>query len=382
MQALTFQSTQFDVVDRDGQPWLRGRQIDGALGYKADSVSRIYDRNADEFTDRMTALVELDTAGGKQQVRIFSLRGAWLLAMLSRTKVAKEFRAWVLDVLEGITEPKAPTPKRRAKALPGGLTVEQQDAIKGMIKARVDAMPEDKRAKAAITCWSALKSKFGRTYKEITPEHFSEAISLVARLPLDGEPAQQELALSAGPISGIQLPMDNPLVKFITQHGDNRRWMLSCGYGASAQIAPIPEDACIVTDDTLPSMLGQFSEAAVSRALARFLPERSTKENQPLAGIELPKDVQAALDAKLLSLSREFATLARGFLEQPLAWNAVVGDRELKPGAALRTIADSTLGMALAERHHKELEALMRLAEAVADTSREMMEGVRAELCA
>ena len=33
----------------------------------------------------MTALVELDTAGGRQQVRIFSLRGAHLLVMLSRT---------------------------------------------------------------------------------------------------------------------------------------------------------------------------------------------------------------------------------------------------------------------------------------------------------
>ena len=104
MKALTFHNTQFDIVDRNGEPWLRGRQIDGALGYKTDSVSRIYERNADEFTDQMTALIELPTKGGIQQVRIFSLRGAHLLAMLSRTKVAKEFRRWVLDVLEGKVE--------------------------------------------------------------------------------------------------------------------------------------------------------------------------------------------------------------------------------------------------------------------------------------
>ncbi|MDG6411062.1 Bro-N domain-containing protein, partial [Glaesserella parasuis] len=61
---------------------------------------KIYDRNADEFTAEMTALIELQTAGGKQQVRVFSLRGAHLIAMFARTKVAKEFRKWVLDILD------------------------------------------------------------------------------------------------------------------------------------------------------------------------------------------------------------------------------------------------------------------------------------------
>ena len=33
-------------------------------------------------------------------VRIFSLRGAHLIAMFARTKVAKDFRKWVLDILD------------------------------------------------------------------------------------------------------------------------------------------------------------------------------------------------------------------------------------------------------------------------------------------
>ena len=103
MHALTFQDTKFNIVDRNGQPWLRSPQIAEALGYsQANRITDVYNRNADEFTNRMTAVIELATAGGKQKVRIFSLRGAHLLGMLSRTKVAKEFRAWVLDVLEGI----------------------------------------------------------------------------------------------------------------------------------------------------------------------------------------------------------------------------------------------------------------------------------------
>jgi prophage antirepressor-like protein len=101
MTALTFQNTQFDIIDRDGQPWLRLPQIGAALGYANQyNVQKIYSSNADEFTDSMTAIVELDTEGGKQQVRVFSLRGCHLLAMLSRTKIAKDFRKWVLDILD------------------------------------------------------------------------------------------------------------------------------------------------------------------------------------------------------------------------------------------------------------------------------------------
>jgi prophage antirepressor-like protein len=100
--ALSFNNVQFDVVDRDNQPWLRANQIGLALVYKNPelSVNKLYRANADEFTDNMTALVEVDTAGGKQKVRIFSMRGAHLLAMFARTAVAKLFRKWVLDVLD------------------------------------------------------------------------------------------------------------------------------------------------------------------------------------------------------------------------------------------------------------------------------------------
>lgn len=100
--ALSFQNTTFHIIDHNSQPWLRGTQIGDALGYTKGriSIDKIYKSNQDEFNESMTALVELDTEGGKQQVRIFSLRGCHLLAMFSRTKIAKEFRKWVLDVLD------------------------------------------------------------------------------------------------------------------------------------------------------------------------------------------------------------------------------------------------------------------------------------------
>ena len=100
---LVFESTEFDVVDIHNVPWLRGKQIADALGYKnpAQAIDDLYSRNAEEFTEEMIQVMELPTAGGIQPVRIFSPRGCYLLGMLARTEKAKAFRAWVLDVLEG-----------------------------------------------------------------------------------------------------------------------------------------------------------------------------------------------------------------------------------------------------------------------------------------
>lgn len=105
--ALAFHDTTFQVVDREGEAWLRLPQIEGALGYAhgGKALSTLYERNATEFTEKMTDVVELPTAGGMQKVRIFSLRGAHLLGMLARTARAAEFRRWVLDILEGIIAP-------------------------------------------------------------------------------------------------------------------------------------------------------------------------------------------------------------------------------------------------------------------------------------
>ncbi|MFK5040255.1 Bro-N domain-containing protein [Glaesserella parasuis] len=102
MTTLTFQNTTLSVINKNNHTFLTATDLGTALEYAQPdkSIKLIYDRNADEFTAEMTALIELQTAGGKQQVRVFSLRGAHLIAMFARTKVAKDFRKWVLDILD------------------------------------------------------------------------------------------------------------------------------------------------------------------------------------------------------------------------------------------------------------------------------------------
>ena len=102
MTTLTFQNTTLSVINQHNQTFITANDLGLALEYAVpmQAILKIYDRNADEFTAEMTALIEMPTAGGIQKVRIFSLRGAHLIAMFARTKVAKDFRKWVLDILD------------------------------------------------------------------------------------------------------------------------------------------------------------------------------------------------------------------------------------------------------------------------------------------
>ena len=97
---LSFNNVDLTAIDNnDGQIWVTSSELARVLGYKRlDAVSRIYSRNADEFSDDMTALVS-NPHNVNLTVRIFSLRGCHLAAMFASTEVAKSFRKWVLDVL-------------------------------------------------------------------------------------------------------------------------------------------------------------------------------------------------------------------------------------------------------------------------------------------
>ncbi|MGQ9444673.1 P22AR C-terminal domain-containing protein [[Pasteurella] aerogenes] len=185
MTTLTFQNTTLSVINKNNHTFLTASDLGTALEYAdpTKAIVKIYDRNADEFTAEMTALIELQTAGGKQQVRVFSLRGAHLIAMFARTKVAKEFRKWVLDILDKEVEKS----NEQSAVKIEKLSKEHQTAIKDLVMGRVKNLPKEKQAEVIIKQWSALKNHFGKSYKEINDDQFTEAVSLIARLPLEGE---------------------------------------------------------------------------------------------------------------------------------------------------------------------------------------------------
>lgn len=126
--ALSFNEVNFSPIEQNGQIWLTATELASALGYsKSDAVGQVYERNKDEFNSSMTTTITvksndsvetLNLSVSKKSknltktIRIFSLRGAHLIAMFSKTAIAKQFRKWVLDVLDReVGQPVAKTHK-------------------------------------------------------------------------------------------------------------------------------------------------------------------------------------------------------------------------------------------------------------------------------
>ncbi|HIA5517876.1 TPA: BRO-N domain-containing protein [Salmonella enterica] len=103
---LKFQSTTFHPVVDGGHIWLTSTELAKALEYAdAKSITKLYSRNKDEFTQAMSMVVSMTTNGinnslRTKKVRVFSIRGAHLIAMFAETPKAKQFRRWALDVLD------------------------------------------------------------------------------------------------------------------------------------------------------------------------------------------------------------------------------------------------------------------------------------------
>lgn len=103
-QTIQFQDTELSIIDHDGRPWLTSADVASSLGYSdTRKVTHIYQRHSAEFREDMSTVLKMGTVGNiKRNTRIFSPRGCHLIAMFARTDRAKEFRKWVLDVLEGL----------------------------------------------------------------------------------------------------------------------------------------------------------------------------------------------------------------------------------------------------------------------------------------
>ncbi len=108
MRELMFQDNSLRIIESDGQRWVGAADIARALGYaEPGKVTRLYDRHKAEFTESMTRLVmlpDLDAQSGhpgqKRLHRVFTLRGAHLVAMFARTAKGQEFRRWLLDLID------------------------------------------------------------------------------------------------------------------------------------------------------------------------------------------------------------------------------------------------------------------------------------------
>lgn len=114
-------------------------------------------------------------------------RGTWLhpkLAVHFARWLDAKFAVWcdeqIEQIISGRLKPQAPR-----KALPSGLTHEQQAEVKALHNILIQSVPFEKQKALAITLWSAVKSKFKVGYKDVPPEQFPEVLSLMARVAVE-----------------------------------------------------------------------------------------------------------------------------------------------------------------------------------------------------
>lgn len=175
-QALCFNDVQFEIISRNGQPWITARQLSQALGYaREDSVLKIYERNKEEFSSMMSATVKMTVGLTEVVARIFSMRGCHLVGMLSRTPVAKAFRKWVLDVLDRLAaEERAALPEVPHIAITPSTTASRKPLEK-LVKVWA-------RQSGLIVgdCWTMLNAAFNlQSITELPEEWIPDAIAWV-----------------------------------------------------------------------------------------------------------------------------------------------------------------------------------------------------------
>lgn len=199
---LVFQNTNFSIIDRNGTPWLKSSEIAAALGYsREDSVARLFSRNADEFTNAMSDTVKLTVKGfgsgeSEKEVRIFSMRGCYALAMFAKTEIAKDFRRWVLDVLD-----KELPPAHQAVFI----TPAQKRALQEIVSQRAADYPKDQSAAVFPKLWGALKTHFRiSSYSELPAHLFDEACGFLCKCKID---APQLPPPEAAPLFGQRILM-------------------------------------------------------------------------------------------------------------------------------------------------------------------------------
>ena len=241
MNNLTvFENPEFGAirtVELDGEPWLVGKDVATALGYKnpQEAIRTHVD-------DEDKGVSEILTPGGKQSVPIINESGLYSLVLSSKLPTARKFRRWVTsEVLPSI---------RRT----GGYTAKPMTSYQQM-------MAETRRRNAQIQearIYTELAKRYkGTTYEQVLNAHATRSLSGEYLLPL---PEAGERLMSAGEV-GAKLGISGNLVgKLANKHGlktdQYGKWMHDKSPYSSKEVPSFRYKECVV--DKLREILAEL----------------------------------------------------------------------------------------------------------------------------
>ncbi|ABR74588.1 hypothetical protein CBG46_09995 [Actinobacillus succinogenes] len=190
-QTISFYGSALITLKVEDVIYTAVRPIAEALGLSWGAQSIKLNKNKDKFN-----CFDIETVGADGKIRkmlcmpLKKLNG-WLFS-INPEKVRPDLKEKVIRYQEECFEAlynywhfgKA---ERQSAVKIEKLSAEHQTAIKDLVLGRAKNLPKDKQASVIIKQWAALKNHFGKTYKEINDDQFAEAVSLIARLPLEGE---------------------------------------------------------------------------------------------------------------------------------------------------------------------------------------------------
>ncbi|MCP9269852.1 hypothetical protein M5U04_17645 [Xenorhabdus sp. XENO-1] len=203
---LIFRDTVLNSVSRSNKIWFTAVELAKALEYKkSDAVTQIYERNSDEFTSAMTETLKMRVSGNYQKtVRIFSLRGAHLIAIFSKTDVAKEFRKWILDILDREVEKESQAIKPKTRRSTASQLTPLRQTAERLITTGLGRIYPD--------IWKLVHEHFEiKHITQLEPTQIAEAIEFLNVLEgeylgkeeLPSQPTQMDLSLELNNIGVI-----------------------------------------------------------------------------------------------------------------------------------------------------------------------------------
>ena len=190
VQNISFHGQTVPVFSHNNQHYVAMKPIVENIGLQWEAQFKRIKRN--DILNSAISMMEIPSNGGEQQMICLPLDylNGWLFGVDAR-RVKPEIRSRLLTyqrecfrVLNEYFNPKAIQPKP-IKALPSGLTHEQQAEVKALHNILIQSVPFEKQKALAITLWSAVKSKFKVGYKDVPPEQFPEVLSLMARVAVE-----------------------------------------------------------------------------------------------------------------------------------------------------------------------------------------------------